>query len=126
VGARYVKYRVTPGGSWIFDDEYEVRNNDVTGIETEKEIPGNYSLFQNYPNPFNPTTIIQYNVLSFGKVVLKVYDLLGREVATLVDKQQNAGQYSVFFNASRLSSGVYFYKIQAGSYTETKKMMLIK
>jgi len=126
VGARYVKYRVTPGGSCIFDDEYEVRSNDVTGIETEKEIPGNYSLFQNYPNPFNPTTIIQYNVLSFGKVVLKVYDLLGREVATLVDKQQNAGQYSVFFNASRLSSGVYFYKIQAGSYTETKKMMLIK
>ena len=83
-------------------------------------------ILTNYPNPFNPTTIIQYNVLSFGKVVLKVYDLLGREVATLVDKQQNAGQYSVFFNASRLSSGVYFYKIQAGSYTETKKMMLIK
>ena len=88
--------------------------------------PHEYSLGQNYPNPFNPSTSIEYNVPVTGNVTLKVYDILGKEVASLVDKQQDAGSYIVNWNASSLSSGVYFYKLTAGSFTQTKKMMLSK
>ena len=90
-----------------------------------------YSLSQNYPNPFNPSTSIQYAISSTQFVTLKVYDLLGREVATLVNEEKAAGSYEIDFNVGRdfspaLASGIYFYKIQAGSFVETKKMILIK
>lgn len=85
-----------------------------------------YRLEQNYPNPFNPTTNISYVLPKAENVSLKVYDVLGREVATLVNEVKAAGAYTVPFNASNLSSGVYFYKLQAGSFVQTKKMMLVK
>ena len=87
-----------------------------------------YSLFQNYPNPFNPSTIISYQLPKAGNVTLKVYDVLGREVATLVDEYRNAGSYNVQFtmNNVQLSSGIYFYQLKACDFVETKKMLLIK
>jgi Secretion system C-terminal sorting domain len=90
-----------------------------------------YSLSKNYPNPFNPSTKIKYqipaNVSDKGlNTKLIVYDILGNKVTTLVDKQQNSGNYEVSFNANSLTSGIYFYKLQSGNFVETKKMMLIK
>jgi ligand-binding sensor domain-containing protein len=85
-----------------------------------------FALEQNYPNPFNPTTGIRYQVSGTSDVRLEVFDMLGRKVSTLVNERQAAGAYQVSFNAANLSSGVYFYKLQAGSFTETRKMMLIK
>jgi hypothetical protein len=88
--------------------------------------PEEFSLEQNYPNPFNPSTSIQYRVSSTSNVSLKVYDVLGNEVATLVNEEKPAGSYEVKFDASGLSSGIYFYKLQSGSFVETKKMLLLK
>ena len=100
---------------------------NITGIENiGSEIPDEYLLFQNYPNPFNPSTKIYYSIPQSGLVSLKIYDVLGKEAATLVNEEKSAGSYEVNFDASRLSSGVYFYKLKAGSYTETKKMVLTK
>lgn len=95
------------------------------GNETETEL-NSFQLFQNYPNPFNPTTKISWQspVGSFQSI--KVYDVLGNEVAKLINEYKPAGSYEVEFNASALSSGIYFYKLQAGSFTETKKMIVIK
>ncbi|NOX67427.1 MAG: T9SS type A sorting domain-containing protein [Chlorobi bacterium] len=92
----------------------------------EENIVTNYSISQNYPNPFNPTTIIKYQVPESNFVKIKVYDILGREVRTLVNKGHRAGSYEVEFNAKNLSSGVYFYSIISGDYKEVKKMMLLK
>ena len=88
--------------------------------------PTDFQLEQNYPNPFNPSTTITYQLPIASNVSLKVFDMLGREVATLVNERQNAGQYQVRFDATRLASGMYFYRLQAGGYIETKKMMLVK
>lgn len=99
----------------------------IVGITpTNNEIPGEYSLSQNYPNPFNPTTNIKFAIPSTGLVKLVIFDVLGREVTTLVNEVKVAGNYTVDFNASSLSSGVYFYRIDAGNFTQTKKMLLIK
>ena len=88
--------------------------------------PNRFDLLQNYPNPFNPSTTIHYNIPQRSDVSLKVYDLTGRKMATLVQEVQEAGSHSVNFNAEKLSSGVYFYKITAGQYSSVKKMILIK
>lgn len=88
--------------------------------------PGNFSLMQNYPNPFNPSTQINYSLSSGSFVKLSVFDILGNEVAELVNSYQNAGPYSVNFDASNLSSGIYFYKLQSGNISITKQMLLIK
>jgi hypothetical protein len=88
--------------------------------------PSGYNLGQNYPNPFNPTTVIGYSLPMRTNVTLKVYDVLSREVTTLVDERQNAGVHSATFNAGGLSSAVYFYRLIAGSFVETKKLVLIK
>ena len=85
-----------------------------------------YKLFNNYPNPFNPSTKIKYSVANKSFVSLKVYDISGKEVASIVNREQSAGEYEVDFNAAELSSGVYLYKLQAGSFVETKKMILLK
>jgi len=99
----------------------------LTDVSSEKNnVPVVYSLSQNYPNPFNPATIINYQVAKPGNVTLKIFDILGREVATLINGQKPAGSYSVSFNGSSLSSGIYFYQIKAGSYTAIKKMVLLK
>ena len=88
--------------------------------------PGEYRLSQNYPNPFNPTTVINYTLPEKSRVAIKVYNVLGKEVATLVNEVKPAGNHEVSFNASNLSSGVYYYTISAGKFTSTKKMILMK
>ncbi len=88
--------------------------------------PERFALFQNYPNPFNPETRINYHLAQSGLVTLKVFDVLGREVAILVDQRQDAGQYSAAFDGKALTSGVYYYQLKAGSFSQTNKMLLIK
>ena len=102
-------------------------------IEISESIPSNFELHQNYPNPFNPSTKIRYAIPAVGtslmkflqSVQLKVYDVLGNEVATLVDEEKPTGSYEVEFNAINLSSGIYFYQLRAGSFVETKKIILL-
>jgi hypothetical protein len=98
----------------------------VSDVEDNTLVPAVYSLEQNYPNPFNPSTVIKYQVPTTGKVMLKIYDLLGKEITTLVNENQNAGYYSVPFDASNLSSGIYFYTLTSGEFSSTKKMTLVK
>ena len=102
------------------------QGNLVSVSNTTNESPKKFKLNQNYPNPFNPITTIQYSIPQRSVVSLKVYDILGNEVATLVNEAKNVGIYTVSFNASQLASGIYFYKLQAGSFVETKKMILLK
>jgi hypothetical protein len=104
-----------------------VHSNLITLIEGNSvELPTEYRLEQNYPNPFNPSTTIRFSLPLREQVILKVFDALGREVTTLVDKQMEAGEYSVVFNTSDLSSGVYFYRLKAGNFVEQKKMVFVK
>ena len=98
----------------------------ITGVESSREVPAGFVLEQNYPNPFNPTTTISYQLQAVSKVTLIVYDLLGRPVATLVNERQAAGRHSVKFDAGGLPSGVYFYRLQAGSFVRTMKMILLQ
>ncbi|MCL4551355.1 MAG: T9SS type A sorting domain-containing protein [Bacteroidetes bacterium] len=98
----------------------------VTDVQNQNNIPIGYALNQNYPNPFNPSTVINYQLSMNGKVTLKVYDVLGREVKKLVDEYQSRGKYSVNFDASQLASGVYFYELVSGDFISTKKMVLLK
>lgn len=100
----------------------------TTGIEDHQEeiIPEQFTLSQNYPNPFNPSTTIKFQIPNASFVTLKVYDVLGNEVATLFNEEKPAGNYEVDFDAKGLSSGIYFYKLQAGSFVETKKMILLR
>ncbi|MFA5404675.1 MAG: YCF48-related protein [Ignavibacteria bacterium] len=99
----------------------------ISGENNNKKlIPDKFYLSQNYPNPFNPVTKIKYGLPKQSYVTLKIYDLLGRELKTLVNEQTQAGEYIVDFDGSDLSSGTYFYKLEAGSYTETRKLLLIK
>ncbi|MGA9364179.1 MAG: T9SS type A sorting domain-containing protein [Bacteroidota bacterium] len=98
----------------------------ITSVERGNSMPSRSVLEQNYPNPFNPTTVISYQLPEFGHVTLQVYDALGREVATLANKDESAGYKSVTSDASKLSSGVYFYGLQAGSYNAAKKLLLLK
>ncbi|MBK7632005.1 MAG: T9SS type A sorting domain-containing protein [Ignavibacteriales bacterium] len=97
-----------------------------TSVESKKQIPMEFILYQNYPNPFNPGTKIQYAISSTQFVQLKIYDFLGREVTTLVSEEKVAGSYEINFDASQLTSGIYFYRLQAGDFIQTKKMILIK
>ena len=102
-----------------------------TGIDKAKDfIPTDYSLKQNYPNPFNPSTNITFSILNESFVTLLIYDILGKEVAQLVNKKLKTGSYNFSFDASKLSSGVYFYRLTAisgaGKFIETQKMILLK
>jgi hypothetical protein len=102
--------------------------NPVTSVKQLNSVPVKYALSQNYPNPFNPSTQIRYSLEKAGNVSLRVYDMLGREIATLVDAFQNAGSYVATFNmaSQNLATGVYFYRLEAGSFVATSKMMLLK
>jgi len=90
------------------------------------EIPTEYTLSQNYPNPFNPVTKINFSIPETGLVTLKVFDITGRNVETLLNEVKNPGFYSITFNASSLASGVYFYQIETASFVNTKRMVLLK
>jgi hypothetical protein len=103
-------------GSYEYSNVIYVDLNQVNG----------FSLSQNFPNPFNPVTVISYQLPQSGMITLKVYDILGREVASLVDEYQPEGRYEVEFDAEGLSSGVYLYRIKAGSFMETRKMILLR
>jgi hypothetical protein len=113
--------------------KYRLKQIDFNGsfelsktVEIKISSPIEFALFQNYPNPFNPTTSIKYTVGSRRFVTLKVYNLLGKEVASLVNEYIEAGSYEINFSASNLSSGIYLYKLQAGDFTQTRKMTLVK
>ncbi len=98
----------------------------VSVEETTSEVPNQFNLFQNHPNPFNPFTTIRFQIPQSGFVTLKVYDILGKEIATLVNEEKHTGRYEVKFDASDLASGVYIYKIQVNDYVSPKKMILLK
>jgi hypothetical protein len=100
----------------------------VTSVNTKDNsiIPSRLVLEQNYPNPFNPTTTIEYGIPLKSFVTIKLFDILGREVAVLVNGERQAGAYKIEFNASRFSSGIYIYQLRSGSLIQTKKMMLLK
>jgi hypothetical protein len=118
-------------------DYYELTYDpNPVNVSQEKETVYSFALFQNYPNPFNPATNIKFNLPNTdnplpggargGFVTLKVYDVLGNEIATLVNEEKSAGEYEVEFDGSNLSSGIYFYQLKAGSFVETKKMVLMR
>jgi hypothetical protein len=99
----------------------------ITGVsQYSSKIPSNYALNQNYPNPFNPSTSIQFDLPRTGFTTLRVYNLLGQEVATLVNEMKSAGSYKVQWNAQNMTTGMYFYKLISGDVTQVKKMVLMK
>ena len=103
----------------------------TTDVEDMNSIPDNFELYQNYPNPFNPTTKIKYSIPSLGAyqntpVQLKVYDILGSEVVTFENEQKSAGDFEVEFNGEGFTSGIYFYQLKAGEFTQTKRMVMLK
>jgi hypothetical protein len=126
-------YRFTDYSSATGINYYRLRQIDFNGsfnysgtIEIDVSAPTKFSLAQNYPNPFNPSTVISYSIPQNSFVNLKIYDVLGNEVATLVDETKSAGKYDVRFNASGLSNGVYFYSIKTDNFSSTMKMILMK
>ena len=127
------------GSAYDFDYKYWIRSSDnVWDIGAQEYIPStfpklrprfnleDYSLSQNYPNPFNPATLISFSIPNDEFVSLRIYDVLGREFAQIINERRRAGTYQIEFNGAALNSGVYYYTLTAGSYTETKKMMIIK
>jgi hypothetical protein len=98
----------------------------VTGVDDKDLLPTEFSLEQNYPNPFNPSTVIEYAVPEERHVKLEVYNVLGERVAALVDEAKQAGYYSERFDATGLASGLYFYRLQAGDFVDTKRLLLLK
>jgi len=113
-------------GYAVGDRVYKYSRGSVGINLISAEIPETYKLHQNYPNPFNPKTVINYNLRVGGNIILKVFDVLGNEVSTLVNEKQIEGTYSVDFDGSGLASGIYFYKLEAGEFIETNRMILLK
>ncbi|WP_340105627.1 BspA family leucine-rich repeat surface protein [Rhodohalobacter sp. 8-1] len=109
-----------------WSDIYTFRTGMATSIDDDAGVPTEFSLAQNYPNPFNPSAVIEFGLPEAAEVRLDVYNMLGQRIATLVNEQRAAGRHQVQFNASKLSSGTYIYRIQAGEFLQTRKMMLIK
>ena len=113
------------GDMWNFAPNKNVVISAVAGININ-QVPFNYNLEQNYPNPFNPTTTIRYSIPGIQYVSIKVFDILGRDVATLVSGLQTRGLHSVKFDGSKLPGGIYLYRMRAGNFAETKKLILLK
>ena len=125
----------TGGSTGFIGKLYKTSIGTLVGIDDYKNnIPSEFQLYQNFPNPFNPTTKIKYTIpdvetrhaSSLQMVTVKVYDVLGNEITTLVNESQAAGSYEVEFDGSKIPSGVYFYQLKAGQFIETKKMVLLK
>lgn len=116
----------------VYFDDFVVYSPAATGINEKDKLPSGYQLSQNFPNPFNPATIIRYtigepgNTIGLQFVSLKIYDLLGNEITTLVNEEKPAGVYEAVWKPENLPSGTYFYKLEAGNFVETKKMILLK
>jgi hypothetical protein len=109
------------GGVWIYVD------STISGITNSNTAsPDKFLLFQNYPNPFNPGTNIRYQIINNSYITLKIFDILGKEIAALVNEKQNAGIYNIEWDAENYSSGIYFYKLTADGFTDIKKMVLLK
>ena len=118
---------VTGSSSGIEYDYATIKYSQSTGInQISSIIPEQFSLSQNYPNPFNPVTNLEFGISDLGFVSLKVYDILGKEAAIIVNEKLSTGNYKVEFDGSGLTSGVYFYRLTAGEFTDTKRMMLVK
>ena len=128
VGVNKIRFKAVSayGNNFYMDNVIKVSGLTGISINLNEGIPNTYSLNQNYPNPFNPSTKINYNIPVTNFVTLKIYDVLGKEVASLVNEKQSAGSYTVDFFAGNLSSGVYFYRIKSGEFIQTKSMMLLK
>ncbi len=128
VGSRFaglftLNFEIMSNGQTFWADTI---SQEATGIEDNNRIPLSFNLSQNYPNPFNPSTKISYSIPEQALVTLKVFDILGKEVRALVNEEKRAGTYEINFKTSNLSSGIYFYQLRAGSFVETKKMVLLK
>ena len=127
---REVHFTNSNNGYVVGNGKTIVKFGEITSVEGGNISPGAFSLLQNYPNPFNPSTNIKFTISDFGFVNLKVYDLLGNEITTLVNEEKLAGEYEVEFNPvssfENPASGIYFYQIKAGSFIETKKMVFMK
>jgi predicted acyl esterase len=121
----YISLPVQSVGNGILSNMFE-NNGNLSSAQDDNMIPKEFNLSQNYPNPFNPTTTIKYSVPVNSNVTIKIFDMAGREVSTLVNTQAIPGNYSVNFNGQSLSSGIYFYKMTAGSFIDVKKLVLIK
>jgi hypothetical protein len=113
--------------------QYRLKQIDYDGsfriydpVEVDFGVVKEYSLEQNYPNPFNPETVIKYSIPNSGRVVIKIFNVLGKELKTLVNEIKEAGSYEITFNAEDLSSGVYFYKLESGEYLKIRKMILLR
>ncbi|MDP3149133.1 MAG: T9SS type A sorting domain-containing protein, partial [Ignavibacteria bacterium] len=124
-----------PDDDLVFESNYLLGEVDANSnqqaaspqiAQSNLPMPTEYALEQNYPNPFNPATTITYQLPKSGSVTLKIYDMLGKEVRTLVNEQKEMGRYTVQFDASSLASGMYVYRLRANDYTSTKKMLLLK
>ena len=141
IGFKEGKGTTTEQQSYSFSDNnlqagrylYRLKQIDLDGsfgystiLNVEINAPVIFSLTQNYPNPFNPVTKIKYRLPELSKVRLTVYDVLGREIKVLVDQEKPAGTYEIEFDGTNLPTGVYFYRIEAGKYSDTKKLMLLK
>jgi hypothetical protein len=124
-------YFVSSSTGWIvgqYGTILKTTDGGVTfvGEDNKSVMPEKYILSQNYPNPFNPATVINYSIPVTGNVKIDVFDLLGRKIKTIVNEEKSAGTYIVKFDASFLSSGVYFYRLQVGNFVSTKKMVIMK
>lgn len=127
MGSRNIAIRVTSNDPGNRIKTFPVVVDVLTAVqESESDLPRYYALLQNYPNPFNPVTTIRFELPKESRVVLKVYNILGQQVAALVNDEQKAGRYEVKFDGKGLASGVYFYRLQAGEFVETKKLLLLK
>ena len=128
---KFVQPYAAPQDHWTAQEDKsdqieQAPSGDYTGIKDLGGIPLRFELSQNYPNPFNPSTLIKFTIPKEAVVSLKVYDAIGQEVVTLVNRKMKAGNYQYTFNAGALSSSVYFYTLTAGDYVATKKMILLR
>ena len=122
----YFTIHIFSNDHFFWKDSFTVDLTQVGIAEDESNLPTEYALKQNYPNPFNPTTSIKYSIPNRSKVIIKVYDVLGKEIKTLLNEEKSAGSYEINWNAADFPSGVYFYQLIAGDFISTKKMVLLK